>query len=255
MTVKEFHDKLSELYPRSLSCSWDNDGIMVSGDLSAEVKRVLVALDATSDVILTAAEGGFDTVLVHHPMLFRGAKSVTEESYAGRRVLTALNAGISVISLHTRLDAGEGGVNDTLAHVLGFEPDSCFGDDNCPTLGRYADVDPISADALVALVKEKLGVPAVRVTGSLDRKIRRIGFCGGDGKDFVPLALSIGCDAFITGDAGYNMALDAGEDGLLTIEAGHYHSEFPVCGRLAALAREIAGAEAEIMESARYRIL
>ncbi len=255
MTVSELHNRLSELYPKTLSCSWDNDGIMVSRDTDAEVKRVLVALDATEAVVRYAVENGFDTVLTHHPMLFRGPKSVTPNVLAGRKILDAAISGVSVISLHTRLDAGEGGVNDQLCRAVGFEPTDSFGDDDAPTLGRIADIEPITARELAVLVKDKLGCDSLRVTGDLESVITRVGFCGGDGKDFVIPALLSGCGAYITGDAGYNMAQDASEDELLTIEVGHYHSEAPVCSRLSALATEIAGAETEIFDSCAYKII
>ena len=255
MTVRTFYEKLEALYPRSLSCPWDSDGLMISPDPERDVKRVAVALDATEAVLLAAGQNGFDTVLVHHPTLFRGAKTVTPETFPGRRVLDAVRFGLSVISLHTRLDAGEGGVNDCLCRALGFEASGVFGDEEAPTLARYADVPEMTGEQLAALVKEKLGVPFVKVTGPLGRRIGRIGFCGGDGKEFVPLARKAGCGAFVTGDAGYNMALDLAEDGLLTVEAGHYASEFPVCARLAGLARTLAGAEAAVFPVDKVYIL
>ena len=63
--------------------------------------------------------------------------------------------------------------------------------------------------------------------------------CGGDGKDFVNAAMDIGADLYLTGEAGYNMAADAAEEGLVVVEAGHYHTEAPICRELAAwLCRE-----------------
>lgn len=255
MTVRELHNALSELYPKTLSCAWDNDGIMVSPDPEARVRRILVSLDAVTDAVRHAAANGFDLLLTHHPMLFRGVKSVTPDSVGGRRILTAAAAGISVISLHTRLDAGRGGVNETLCRTCGFEPSGTFGDEDAPELGRYADVKPMTGDYLAGLVKEKLGCPAVRATGQGGAFIRRIGFCGGDGKDLIPAALAAGCQAFVTGDAGYNMAEDAAEDGLFTVEAGHYHTEAPVCRVLADTASALTGAYAEIYDSCAYRII
>ena len=110
MTVRELYEGLTELWPLSLSCSWDNDGIMASRDTRAEAKRILVSLDASADAIRHAAENGFDVLLTHHPMLFRGVKNVTPDTVGGMRVLEAVGAGLSVISLHTRLDAGKNGV-------------------------------------------------------------------------------------------------------------------------------------------------
>ena len=255
MTVRELHNKLSELYPKTLSCSWDNDGIMVSRDTSASVKRVLISLDATGEVLKYACENGFDTVITHHPMVFRGAKSVTPDALVGRKILDAAMNGVSVISLHTRLDAGEGGVNDSLCRTLGFEPSEKFGDEDAPELGRIANISNITARELALLIKDKLGCNAVRVTGNLDKMISRVGFCVGDGKEFVFPALANGCDAYVTGDAGYNMAEDAAEEGLVTIEVGHYHSEAVVCPALEKIVVEISGAECEIYNSCPYKVI
>ena len=50
MNVKELYSFLNERIPASLSCEWDNDGLMVCADASAPVRRVLLALDATEAV-------------------------------------------------------------------------------------------------------------------------------------------------------------------------------------------------------------
>jgi len=84
MNVYEFYEKLRELYPDSLSCDWDNDGLMVSTGPVREVSRVLVALDATEEAVNYAAANGFDTVLVHHPLIFSPLGSVTPEENVPR---------------------------------------------------------------------------------------------------------------------------------------------------------------------------
>ena len=85
--------------------------------------------------------------------------------------------------------------------------------------------------------------------------MRRIGFCGGDGKDLIPGAILAGCDAYVTGDAGYNAAGDAAEEGLFTVETGHWHSEHPVCRILAEAAGALSGAPCSVYGSCAYRIL
>ena len=255
MNVTELHRKLSEFYPKSLSCAWDNDGIMITPDMSREVKHVLVSLDATSAVLEYAALNGFDTVVTHHPMIFKGVKSVTEESSGGRRILLSALNGISVISLHTRLDAADGGVNDALCEALGYRPIEKFGDSEAPELGRIIETEEMTALDFARLVKEKLGCDAVRLNGNPETVITRAAVCGGDGKDFVYPALNSGCGVFLTGDAGYNMAGDASEDGLVTIEAGHWHTEAPVCRILSAKITEICDAEVEIYNSCTYTVI
>ncbi|MBR5365836.1 MAG: Nif3-like dinuclear metal center hexameric protein [Clostridia bacterium] len=256
MTVREFHAHLSALYPKTLSEPWDNDGIMVSADPDVPVKRVIVALDATSGVIGYAADHGFDCVLTHHPMLFRGAKAAVPDTPGGRRILRAALGGVSVISLHTRLDAGEGGVNDCLLRQLGFENRGGFGVSEAPGghfVGRWTEVPPMTGLAFAERVKKALGCETVRVTGDCAGLIRKIAVCGGDGKDYIPEALAGGFDAYLTGDAGYNMAEDAAEDGLFTVEAGHYHSEAPVLPRLKELADTLTNAETVIVDTCAYR--
>lgn len=249
MTVFELHEKITEAFPRSLSAAWDNDGIMVSRDTGAEVKRVLVALDPTEAAVKYAADNGFDTLLVHHPMVFKAQKSVTDAAYVGRRIISALESGVSVISVHTRLDSGDGGVNDTLLGTLGFAVSGSFGDSDMPTIGRYADIDPTDAGALALRIKEKLGSDCVRLTGDAKKIIRRLGVCGGAGGGLVSCAIATGCDAFLTGECGYNSAQDAAEDRLVTIEAGHFFTEAPVCGVLSFFAESVAGAEVEYFDS------
>jgi len=260
MTVGELYKALDEKYPKSLSCAWDNDGMMVCPDPDAEVKKVLVALDATAETLDHAVNGGFDVVVTHHPMLFRGLKSISPKSVHGRHVLKALQNGITVLSFHTRLDAAQGGVNDALCGALGLMADGVFGDEEAPELGRLVtlagtDEEGIPARTVAEHIRESLGCRAVRLNGDPDKPVKRMAVCGGDGKDFIYPALSAGADLFLTGDAGYNMAGEAAEDGIVTLEAGHYHTEFPVCAVLADGIRHLTGAVVEIYDSCTYTVL
>ena len=247
MTVAEFYKKLNELYSPSLSCSWDNDGLMCSADMSKDVKRVLTTMDVTDACLEYAKANGFDLILSHHPMIFKGLKSVTEGSLNASQVIFCIVNGISVISLHTRLDAGENGVNDCLAQKLGLEEISTFGDEESPTLGRIGTIDPMSSEDFAAMVRDALGCKTVNAYLS-NKTITKVAVVGGGASDFAYPALKVGADAFVCGECRYNTALDAADSGLTVIEAGHYASEFPVCKRLAELAQTIAKAETEIYE-------
>ena len=247
MTVYEFYEFLDKIYQKELSCPWDNDGIMCSRDPDASVRKVLVSLDATERALKYASEGGFDLLLTHHPMIFRKLDSVTPATLGGNRVVTAFGGDVSVISLHTRLDAGRGGVNDSLVEKLGYTSSETFGDDESPELGRIFELEsPIGAEAFSLSVKEKLGAQAVRLTGY--KNVKRIAVVGGAGGDFVLPAILSGADMLLCGECSSNAAQDAAEQGLCILEAGHYHTEFPVCRRLLSLAEE-CGISGEIFES------
>lgn len=247
MNVNEFYSELEKLYPRSLSCEWDNDGLMVSCGAVSEVTRVLVALDATEEAINYAAANGFDTVLVHHPLIFRGLKSVTPDVNVPRKAIFSLLNGISVISLHTRLDAGDGGVNDCLAEDIGLSNVRKFGDAESPECGRIGELGrEYTIDEFAAYVKEKLGCRAVSVASLGDEVVRTVAVIGGGGKDFIDAAKEAGADVLLTGEVSYNDMLDAAENGIPVVAAGHYETEVVVCRRLVELAKSIAGAETEI---------
>lgn len=251
MNVQTLYEKLDTLYPTSLSCSWDNDGLMVCPDASMPVKRILFALDATEDVLHTAVSRGCSLVITHHPMLFRPLKSVNETTLNGRKVLYALKNGLSVISLHTRLDAGNGGVNDALLQTLSLPHCGTFGPDDAPTLGRISEL-PTEKDVGVFAsgIREALHAPSVSLTGC--RPVRRIAVVGGDGKDCILPAIAAGADTLITGAASYNSALDACEMGLNLIEAGHYYTEAPVLPVLAKLCQEIYACQSETCQTEIY---
>ena len=68
--VQELYNYLDEVIPRSLSCSWDNDGLMLCPNPFEQVNKVLLALDATEEVAEYAVKNGFDVIVTHHPMIF-----------------------------------------------------------------------------------------------------------------------------------------------------------------------------------------
>ena len=90
MTVSELYQYISAFAPRALSASWDNDGIACCVDEAAPVRRVLVALDATERVVEKSVQGGFDVLLTHHPLLFRGVKELTAAHTVPRKLLKLL---------------------------------------------------------------------------------------------------------------------------------------------------------------------
>lgn len=247
MRSRDFYSELEAFAPKTLSATWDNDGVMCRVPWKDEVKRVLVALDPTAAAIEYAAENGFDVLLTHHPLIFKGLKSLTGEDTVSYRTVKALACGVGVISLHTRLDAAQGGVNDALMAKLGIEVTGNFGDAEAPELGRLGELCcETDVRELALKVKNALGCGAVRVTGG--GKVKKIAAVGGDGKDFIIPAMLCGADVLITGDAGYNAAEAAAEVGFTVIEAGHFHTEKPVCEVLAGYIRDM-GIEAEVFDT------
>ena len=238
MTVKEYYKHFCEKIPAELSLEWDNDGLMCCPDADRTVKKILIALDITEAVVEEAVKGGYDLILSHHPLVFRGVKSLTEKDGTGRKLLLLVKNGISAMSFHTRLDAVAGGVNDVLAEVLGLTDVTVFGDEG---IGRIGNLPAPTDDVTFAkTVKERLHAPSVKLASG-KRPVSRVALLGGSGKDDVYLALAAGADTYVTGELAYHQLVDAPEMGLNLIEAGHFYTEYPVCLKLKEMLSDIDG--------------
>ena len=237
MTVRELYTFLNEKIPPSLSCSWDNDGLMCCANAGAGVKKVLVALDITATVVKTAIDGGYDVIISHHPLIFSPLRALNPNDHVAKKVIDLLRAGVTAMSFHTRLDAVQGGVNDLLANALGLENVAPFGQDG-EEIGRIGELaGPMSVKAFAANVRNALGAGQVLVADA-GREVKRVAVLGGSGSDDVRAAIAAGADTYLTGELKHNYLADAPELGINLFAAGHFDTEVPVCGRIKELLLE-----------------
>ncbi len=228
MTFYDLYNKLSEKYSESLRCEWDNDGIMCSYDLNKGVNKVLIALDVTMKTIDYAINNGFDTIISHHPLVFKSQKGLSEDSFTQKKLIKLVRNNINVMSFHTRLDAVCGGVNDTLANTLGFKNVTI---DEQDPIGRIASLkEECTLSTFAENVKNAINSPLVLYAGA--NPVEKVYIVGGDGKDLIPNALNVGADTLLTGRASYNTMIDACDMGINIIEAGHFFTENLVCQKI-----------------------
>lgn len=226
--VREIENALFELAPKSLAQSWDNVGLLV-GDGKREVHRVLVSLDVTEEVAEEAGKSGADLIVAHHPVMncaWSPVQSLREDDLQGRLLRRLVRENISVICMHTNLDAAQGGVNDALAQRLGLEELDPLEEGNFPKMGVLPAEMPLSD--FLALVRKRLRPNGIRYVKNR-RAVRRVAVGGGACGEFFRLAAARGCDAYITADVKYNQFLDAEALGLSLIDAGHFPTEDVVC--------------------------
>ncbi|GLC88589.1 Nif3-like dinuclear metal center hexameric protein [Lysinibacillus piscis] len=79
-------------------------------------------------------------------------------------------------------------------------------------------------------VKQQLDVPAVRVVGDLQSKIKKVALVGGDGNKYIYAAKRAGADVFLTGDMYFHTAQDAQAIGLQIIDPGHHVEKVMIAG-------------------------
>ena len=248
MTVRNLYDFLESKLPPLGVEGIDSDGIHTIPYPDKDVKKVLIALDPYEKAISEAINGEYDVLITHHPLFWgEPAPNTPPESWYNR--LT--NAGIAAFSFHIRLDKAPGGVNDILAEKLRLLNVTAFDEPDIAGLGRIGDLEkPLDVEDLAALVKYVLDAPAVTYTELPDgRMIKRVAVLGGSASDALSAAALAGADAIVGGEFKHHTygyaALEGNGKGIAIIEAGHYHTEYPVCGKLLKLVKE-AIPEAEI---------
>ena len=241
MTVRELYAVLNEKIPKALSCEGDNDGLMCCPNGKREVRKALITLDVTSEAIEYAIQGNYDVILSHHPLIFRGLKSVDDEGAVCAKVLKLIENGISVMSFHTRLDALDGGVNDTLCDLLGLNKVEYMMDEGIP-LGRIGELEvSLQAEAFAKAVKNTLSCPFILLSNA-GVPVKRVAVLGGSGKNYIELARAYGADTFVSGRLDYHPMADEHDQNISPmnlIEAGHFYTEYPVCRTLAKMLNDI----------------
>lgn len=115
--VKDIINYLENLAPRSLQENYDNSGLL-TGNINDEVKNVLLTLDTTEKVIKEAIEKKCNLIISHHPIIFKGLKSLTGKNYVERTIISALKNDIAIYAIHTNLDNIIEGVNKKFAEKL-----------------------------------------------------------------------------------------------------------------------------------------
>lgn len=210
-TVGDVLEFLETLAPRYMKMDWDHVGLLC-GRSGREVRRILVALDPFQDVCQEAADWGAELLVTHHPLIFQPPQSITDDTSVGRCILFLAARDMAAINAHTNLDCAPGGVT-TAGRGLGGgdggaeslrhrRPGAAWG------LLRAGRGSPVSLEAFLEQVKQRLGCPGLRyVSGG--RPVCRVAVGGGACGDGVREAFDAGCDTFVTADVKYNQFWDA----------------------------------------------
>ncbi|MCJ8163517.1 Nif3-like dinuclear metal center hexameric protein [Pontibacter sp. E15-1] len=115
--IREIIEVLEGLAPLRYQESYDNAGLQ-TGDAAAEATGVLVTLDCTEEVLDEALQKGCNLVVAHHPVIFKGLKTLTGRTYVERTIIKAIKNNIAIYASHTNLDNVLQGVNTKIADKL-----------------------------------------------------------------------------------------------------------------------------------------
>ena len=120
MKAYEIAELMETLSPVRYACDWDNVGMHV-GRRDNEIKKILVTLDISDEAVDKAVAIKADMIISHHPLIFKGYKSIIGRDYIERCVLKAIKNDIVIYSAHTNLDNAPGGVNYKIAEKIGLK--------------------------------------------------------------------------------------------------------------------------------------
>jgi dinuclear metal center YbgI/SA1388 family protein len=197
------------------------NGLQVPG--AAEVTRLALAVSSSLRVFERAAEAGAHALLVHHGLFWdRQPRAIDHVLKARLQALFA--ADLNLLAYHLPLDAHrEVGNNVQLIRRLGFDlSDHTFGPSGIGAIGELAGGIEVTqlASRLAGLVG---GAAVVHAHGP--EQVRRVGVVSGGAAGYLPEAIALGLDAYVTGEVAEPTQAIAREANANFIAIGHHNSE------------------------------
>ncbi|MBD3790814.1 MAG: Nif3-like dinuclear metal center hexameric protein [Campylobacterales bacterium] len=210
MKLQEVYEFLDTISPFELQEKWDNSGLIV-GDMRREVSQIVISLDIDEAMIEEAEEGTL--FVVHHPLIFGKLTQLDFAKYPSNLIEKMILKKQALIALHTNFDQTH--LNRyVFEKVLGLKMENEL-PFVCMARGEW------SYKGLLGLLKEKFGLPTLKVVGKKE-KITSIALTTGAGASLID---QIDADCFLTGDIKYHDAMKAMSEDLMMVDIGHYESE------------------------------
>lgn len=255
MLLSELVGRFEQLWPNHLAETWDVVGL-VAGKTNQEIKKILLSVDVTDEIIDEAKSNKVDLILAHHPLLLRGVTSVAEETSKGFVLADLIRSGIALYTAHTNADCQPTGTSAALANKIGLTATEPLVPNQNGTgigiIGKLAK--PLVLGELAGLLNESLPQTAtgVRVAGEFGRKISTVALCAGAGDAYLQVALDRAADVYITSDLRHHPAQEIlqqakarGQDFAL-IDISHWAAEYLW---LEQAAKELADLQVDIQVS------
>ena len=235
--VKDVTKVIEEFAPLAIQEKWDNSGLCI-GSPETPVSSVLFGLDCTPELVDEAIECGADMIVTHHPLIFSGLKKISPEDMVGEAVFKAIKAGISIYAAHTNADKVIAGVSGAMAAKLGLQNVEILSEDGEGTgLGVVGELpEPVTAQQMVAFVKERFGLQAMRTSKLIYGEIKKVALCGGSGGSLISAARAAGAQLYISGDISYHNFFTP--EGFMLMDIGHYESEIEIVDILFSLVKK-----------------
>ncbi len=231
LRLKDVLELMEEIAPHEIAESWDNPGLQI-GALNQAIKKIYFALDPTLKNIEKAVSCNADLLFTHHPLIFRPISCINIEEYPGHVIEKAIKNDISIVCMHTNLDAALDGINKILIDLLDLSNVEVLKESETikeAGIGRIGKLkDPMKLLDFINFLKRIFFIDKVRVVCNktdFNKAIKRVAIIGGSGSSLLPYAIQKKAEVVVTGDIGYHDALNAIFNGIILIDIGHFSSE------------------------------
>lgn len=192
------------------------------GSMNSEVKKVMIALDGTLEVVKEAIDKGVDFLLLHHPFLFYPMLNLNYDTPVGKKMTLVFENKLNVFAMHTNFDVGANGMNDILARKLGLSNIHMVTEEvSNKSVLRVGEIEPMKLVDFVKLASTNLEEVSTRYVGDDNLVIKTVGIVGGAGSSELYSALVNKCDVLVTGEIHHHQAYDALENGIAIVEVSH----------------------------------
>jgi dinuclear metal center YbgI/SA1388 family protein len=220
-------ERIESFAPSETQEDWDCSGWGINIEGYDEIRKIMLCLTVTEDVVKQAKEQNCDMIISHHPLFCVNCHSeLVSESYAPQ---------INVFCAHTNLDKAQGGTTDTLIETLGLSKHKVKIEHD---FLRMIDYKTTIEDFNNLLKKIS---PNTRVINNNKvKELNKIAFCAGSGSEFINDAKDFGADCLVTGDLKFHTALDSD---IVVYDIGHFESEILILPVI----KKIIGSDVEII--------
>ncbi len=240
-TLWEVISNLQKLAPAMYVPKNDVDGVILGVSDESKQRRVRISVvdvcvDITLPIIIQASEHKASLLIAHRSPFLQ-----TTHSFTGLPQLLLqhlLKRNITVYIVHHNWAMVDGGLNDVLAHTLGFKVTDVF---KVPLLGgihplgRVCEV-PKEANlkTFIHYVSKRLNVPSIEYVGNLDDEVERLVIVSGNGitPEWLHLAWEQGYDTYLTGHLTHELATQASQLKIKLVVVPQTTTETPGMSRL-----------------------
>jgi len=240
MNIKELIKNIEKIVPFENAFEGDNVGLVI-GTEKEEVQNIIVAHDLTLELLEHCLSKEINCVVVYHPPIHNSLDFVRFDNPYTEVIAKFLSNKISVISLHTALDASSGGNADTLAELFKLDEITKFAYTNeTNAAGRIGKIKEIVPANFLTEIENVLNTKVIRTNKYYTEleKINTVALLPGSGTDYLEEVITK-VDVYVTGDISHHHFLLADVSKIGLVQISHIASEIPgvdkFCSELAKL--------------------